>query len=66
MLIVLVCVCPFNDAVITEFWLAATEPDVNGKLALISPLPIVTLDGTVSGAWALMAIVADAVAAVLR
>jgi hypothetical protein len=66
MLMVLPCACPFTDAVITEFWLAVTEPDVNGKVALMSPLPMVTLGGTVSGAWALRAIVAAAVAAVLR
>lgn len=64
--IVLVSVCPFRDAVITEFWVAATGPDVKGKLALVCPLPMVTLGGTVSGDWAVREIVAAAVAAVLR
>ena len=66
MLIVLVCVCPFSDAVITEFWEAVTGPDVKGKLALVCPLAMFTLDRTVSGAWALRETVAAAVAAVLR
>ena len=39
---------------------------MKGKLALVCPPAMVTLDGTVSGAWALREIVAAAVAAVLR
>ena len=63
---VAVCVWLFQVAVILAFWLACEPVELKGKMALVSPVPITTIGGTFSGAWALRETIVDGPAGLFR